>query len=137
MTRRRVTTTQKVRTTVYFDPDASATLEALAARWHMPLTRVVEDLVDRGLAQVSGEQVEREALPAVRAVVEEVLRAELVTMAKRLTGITQKGVREAAIGTSLVRALVTGLDPDHVTQLVAEAERNAGRLLAEREPVQE
>lgn len=71
---------EKQRTTVYFDPETHAKLAALATQWRMPLTRVIEDLTERGLAQASGEQVEREALPQVRAVVEDVLRAELIAL---------------------------------------------------------
>lgn len=136
MTRRRLTPTSKQRTTVYFDPETSAALEALARRDGMPLTRVVERLVEHGLAQSAGEQVEHDALPQVRAVVEEVLRGELLALTRRLTGITQKGVREAAIGTSLVRHLAQSVHPDEATAWAAEAERTAGRLLAERAPTE-
>jgi len=134
MPRRRINAAPKVRTTVYFDPDMYAQIEALATRWHMPITRVIEDLSTRGLALASGEQVERDALPAIRAVIETVLREELLAMAKRLTGLTQKGVREAAIGTRLVRELARSLEPSSADAWYAAAERDAGRLLAERTP---
>ncbi len=134
MPRRRINAAPKVRTTVYFAPATYAQIEALATRWHMPITRVIEDLSTRGLALASGEQVERDALPAIRTVIETVLREELLAMAKRLTGLTQKGVREAAIGTRLVRELARSLEPSSADAWYAAAERDAGRLLAERTP---
>lgn len=79
-------------------------------------------------------QIERDALPAIRAVIETVLREELLAMASRLMGLTQKGVREAAIGKHLVREVARSLEPDKADEWYAAAEREAGRLLAERAP---
>ncbi len=135
MPRRRASTApKKVRTTVYFDPETYAQIESLATQWHMSITGVIEDTSKRGLVLASGEQVERDALPAIRAVIETVLREELLAMASRLTGLTQKGVREAAIGKYLVRELARSLEPGAVDAWYADAERAAGRLLAERAP---
>ncbi len=134
MARRRISAAPKVRTTVYFAPETYAQIETLAQRWHMPVTRVIEDLSTRGLALASGEQVERDALPAIREVIEVVLRKELIAMAGRLAALTQKGVREAAIGTRLVQELARSLEPGKADDWYKAAERDAGRLLAERTP---
>lgn len=77
---------------------------------------------------------ERDALPAIREVIETVLRKELIAMAGRLAALTQKGVREAAIGTRLVQELARSLEPGKADDWYKAAERDAGRLLAERTP---
>ncbi len=134
MPRHRVSLGPKKRMTVYFDPDTYARIGALAESQNMSATRVVETLFLRELARVSGEQVERDALPVIRDVIESVLRRELTTMAARLTTLTQKGVRASAMSAALVEEVARHLDAEKADAWVAAAEKAAGRRLAERTP---
>jgi len=118
------------------------------------LTAIVEEYLAAGLARSSGELVEQESLPAIRAAVrEEVqkqmgvhrkeLAAELAERMKRaddrLIKLIVKGARSSGIGHRMLYALIAkSIGKDYAQVVYEDAKAKTGKDLARRgEPGEE
>jgi len=124
-------------------------LDQRAQQTNTPVTKVLENYIEAGLARDSGELIEQNSLPAIRAAVrEEVnramqelyqqLSADLQKSARRsddrLAALIVKAARSAGISWRLIYSLAAKLvSQDFASRVLEDAREKAGKEIAKPE----
>jgi len=120
--------------TVQFESALHAALQEAAQRQHVSVNRLVEMYCTQGLAHESGPLRESQAVPALRALLEEVVeqRVErrLEAMGDRLSNLTLRSIRHAAFAHRFLYHSVARTDPARADAIEAQAAEDTGWLLA-------
>lgn len=120
--------------TVPFEPALHAALQEAARRHHVSLNRLVEMYCAQGLAHESEPPLESQAMPALHAMLEEIVeqRVErrLDAIADRLAKLTLRSLRHAAFAHRFLYHSIARTDPARADAIEAQAAEDTSWLLA-------
>jgi outer membrane PBP1 activator LpoA protein len=127
-------------------------LDARAQATGRPATAILEEYMTAGLARDSGELIEQNSLPAIRAAVREEVAAQMTILYQQLSADLQKSARRsddrlaalivkaaryAGIGQRMVYTfLARTVNPEYAAKVFDDASAKVGQDIARPEPKQ-